>query len=69
VQLVRERPVPELGRVGTGVDVGHCAVWERNLVDAFVEIRYALFARSAGGRCPEVSCGVDAGVGCFAAET
>lgn len=68
VQLVRERPVPELGRVRTGVDVRDCAVGQGDLVGAFVEVRYAFCSRSAGGRCPEVSRGVDAGVGCFAAE-
>ena len=38
-------------------------------MDAFVEVRYTFEASAAGGRGPEVSGGVDAGVGLFAAET
>ena len=36
VQLIWERPVPELGRVRAGVDVRHCAVGQGDLVHAFV---------------------------------
>lgn len=69
VQLVGERPVPELGRVGAGVDIRHCAVGQGDLVDAFIEVRYTFEASAASGRGPEVSGGVDAGVGLFAAKT
>ena len=68
VQLVGEGPVPELGRVGAGVDGGKCTVWEGDLVHAFVEVDYTFEASAAGGRGPEISGGVDAGVGLFAAK-
>jgi hypothetical protein len=66
VQLVRKCPVPELRRVRARVDIHQCTVGQRDLMDAFVKIRYSFLLRTTVGSRPQVSCGVDASVGLLA---
>jgi hypothetical protein len=68
VHLVRESPVPELGRVRAGVDICYCSVGQRDLVNTFVKICYAFQSRSAIVSRPQVSRSIHPSVSLFVAE-